>query len=106
MSGVLLLLLVEKVDIPLWLVGIRNVEARAVVLPNRRNLLIVFRRELDLLKVGVDALLLDTLGDDRVSAVDSPCDEYLGSGGSELLGNLLDDRVLSQLGLANHYANR
>ena len=121
MSSHLLLFLFEQVDIPLGLVCDRNVEPMlrnqflllllgiasyipsAVLLANRGNLVIVLLGQLDLLKVGMDSRLLDTLGDDGVAAVCAPGHEDLSGSCTKLLRDLFHNWVLSQFGLANHW---
>ena len=71
--------------------------------PNGRDLLVVLYAELHLFEVGGDALGLNTLGNDGVSAVDAPCDEDLGGGGTELFRDFNDDRVISELGFVEHF---
>ena len=87
------------------------------------NLLVVLGGKLDLLEVGDDAIcnrvlaktmlsrekqltLVDRLGNDRVATVCAPCDEDLGSGSTELVGDLLDLRVVDDLRLARNYMRR
>lgn len=67
------------------------------------DLLVVFLAELNLLEVRDDARLLDTLRDDRVSAVCTPCNQNLGGGGAELFRDLLHDWVLGQLVFTDHW---
>lgn len=74
-----------------------------VIVPNRRDLLKVLLAELDLLKVRLDAVVLDTLGNDKLSTVRTPGNENLCSSCAELLGDFIHNGMLSQFGLASHY---
>lgn len=113
---VLLNRLVEDVDIPLGFVRVRNVESipspnqYGFLAGNRRdanepaiasdadisNLLVVLLAELDLLEVGNDALVLDTLGDHAVTPVCAPGDEGLSGSGAEARCDFADAGLLRQ----------
>lgn len=72
-----------------------------VTLSQFGDLLVDFRRDFNLLEVTLDTLRLDGLGDHRVATVGTPSDKDLRRGSTELLRNLLHDRLVGQLGLAN-----
>lgn len=93
MSGRLLVLLAEDVNVPAGLVGhVRGVVAAAVLaeLGDLGNLL---AGELDLLEVLDNARGSDGLGDDRVAADLGPVEDDLGGGDglAGALGGLLSD---------------
>lgn len=74
-----------------------------VTLSDLGHALVILLAELDLLEVRDNALLLNALWDDRVTAMDTPCDEDLGGGRVELFGDRDDGWVLGQFGLADHW---
>ena len=119
--GCLLNCFVEYVDHPLGRVRNRGVEPDVVVLPDLADLLIILLAQRDLLKVLDDAVcspvkarvsitpmslchrpltLLYRLGDHRVAAGHSPCNEHLRRGHAEPVSHLLHFGVVYQFRLA------
>ena len=73
-----------------------------IILAYGGNGLVILLAEFNLLEVGFDTLLLDTLGDNGVATVGTPCNEDLSGSSVELLGNLNDLGVIGELGLVLH----
>ena len=69
------------------------------------NLFIVFLAEVYLLKVGNDAFFLYTFWDDRITSVNSPCDEDLCRRSVEFLRDVLDDGMFREQWLVAHCNN-
>jgi hypothetical protein len=102
-GSILLLGLAEDVDGPSGLVGsVRDVVTTTLVGANLLNLLKVLLGQLDLLEVVADAGCGDRLGDDRVATDLCPGEDDLCGSGVEALGDVLDDLVLDEEGLADH----
>ena len=102
-GSLLLLRLAEDVYGPPGLVGsVWDVEAARLVLANLLDLLEVVVGELDLLEVVADTAGSDGLGDDRVTANLGPGKDDLCRGGTDTVGDLLDDLVLDEQGLIDH----
>lgn len=77
-----------------------------VTLSDLGNFLVVLLAQHYLLEIGNDPLFLNTLRNNRVSAMNTPGDEDLRGSGVELLGYFKDDGVFRELGFANDCMNR
>jgi hypothetical protein len=102
-GSILLLGLAKDVDGPSGLVGgVRDVVTTTLVSANLLNLLEVLLGQLNLLEVVADTGCGDGLRDDGVATNLCPGENNLCGSGIETLGDLLDDLVLDEEGLADH----